>query len=56
MILKTSDEIMQLLLVSRMHVGNVVMATHDYMVIQKHPARILKTENGKVIDNAAAAA
>lgn len=54
---ETSDEIMQLLFSITHDYGTaVVMATHDYMVIQKHPARILKTENGKVIDNAAAAA
>jgi cell division transport system ATP-binding protein len=28
------------------------MATHDYMVINKFPARTIKTENGKVWDNA----
>ena len=54
---ETSDEIMQLLFsITHDYDTAVVMATHDYMVIQKHPARILKTENGKVIDNAAAAA
>jgi cell division transport system ATP-binding protein len=30
----------------------VVMATHDYIVIQKFPARMVKTESGKVYDNA----
>jgi cell division transport system ATP-binding protein len=29
----------------------VVMATHDYLVINKFPARTIKTEGGKVIDN-----
>lgn len=54
---ETSDEIMQLLFsITHDYDTAVVMATHDYMVIEKHPARILKTENGKVIDNAAAAA
>jgi cell division transport system ATP-binding protein len=28
------------------------MATHDYMVIQKFPARMVRTEKGQVIDNA----
>ena len=52
---ETSDEIMQLLFsITHDYDTAVVMATHDYMVIQKHPARILKTENGKVIDNAVA--
>jgi cell division transport system ATP-binding protein len=27
------------------------MATHDYMVINKFPARTIKTEAGKVWDN-----
>jgi cell division transport system ATP-binding protein len=30
----------------------VLMATHDYPLIKKFPARILKCENGKVIDSA----
>jgi cell division transport system ATP-binding protein len=30
----------------------VVMATHDFMVIKKYPARMVKTEGGKVWDNA----
>lgn len=32
----------------------VLMATHDYPLIKKFPARILKCENGKVIDSAKA--
>jgi cell division transport system ATP-binding protein len=28
------------------------MATHDYIVINKFPARTIKTEAGKVWDNA----
>jgi cell division transport system ATP-binding protein len=50
---ETSDEIMNLLIqVSRDFGSAVVMATHDYMVINKFPARTIKTEKGKVIDNA----
>lgn len=30
----------------------ILMATHDYPLIRKFPARILKCENGKVIDSA----
>ena len=50
---ETSDEIMQLLF----HICNdfnttVIMATHDYMVINKFKARTIKTEMGKVWDNA----
>jgi cell division transport system ATP-binding protein len=50
---ETSDEIMQLLFyIARDYGTTVIMATHDYRVIQKFPARTLKTERGKVIDNA----
>jgi cell division transport system ATP-binding protein len=50
---ETSDEIMQLLFqICKDYDTAIVMATHDYMVINKYPARTLKTENGKVIDNA----
>jgi cell division transport system ATP-binding protein len=50
---ETSDEIMQLLFhISRDYGASIVMATHDYMVINKFPARTMKTERGKVIDNA----
>lgn len=50
---ETSDEIMQLLFnISRDYGAAIVMATHDYMVIHKFPARTLKTERGRVIDNA----
>lgn len=48
---ETSDEIMQLLFhISRDYGTAVIMATHDYRVIGKFPARILKTERGKVVD------
>lgn len=30
----------------------ILMATHDYPLIKKFPARILKCENGKVVDSA----
>jgi len=50
---ETSDEIMQLLFqIARDYGTTIIMATHDYMVISKYPARMLKTERGKVIDNA----
>ena len=50
---ETSDEIMQLLFnICRDSHTAVIMATHDYMVINKFPTRTLKTERGKVIDNA----
>lgn len=50
---ETSDEIMQLLFhISRDYGTAVVMASHDYMVVTKFPARTIKTERGKVHDNA----
>ena len=50
---ETSDEIMQLLFhISRDFGTAIGMATHDYMVIQKFPARMVRTEKGRVIDNA----
>ena len=50
---ETSDEIMQLLVsISKDYGTAIVMATHDYMVINKFPARTIKTERGKVWDNA----
>ena len=50
---ETSDEIMQLLFqICRDYNTTIVMATHDYIVINKFPARMLRTERGKVWDNA----
>jgi len=50
---ETSDEIMQLLFnICKDYGTAIVMATHDYMVINKFPARMIKTERGKVWDNA----
>jgi cell division transport system ATP-binding protein len=50
---ETSDEIMQLLFhICRDFNTTIVMATHDYPVINKFPARTIKTEKGKVWDNA----
>jgi len=50
---ETSDEIMQLLFhISRDYGTAIVMATHDYIVINKYPARTVRTERGRVIDNA----
>jgi cell division transport system ATP-binding protein len=48
---ETSDEIMQLLFhISRDFNTAIVMATHDYIVIQKFPARMVRTERGQVFD------
>ncbi len=50
---ETSDEIMKLLFhISKDFGTTIVMATHDYVVIDKYPARTIKTEGTKVIDNA----
>ncbi len=50
---ETSDEIMQLLFhICKDYNTTIVMATHDYRVIQKYPARTIKTEMNKVWDNA----
>lgn len=50
---ETSDEIMNLLFhISRDYGTAIIMATHDYPVINKFPARVVKTERGHVYDNA----
>lgn len=49
---ETSDEIMKLLFhISRDYNTAIVMATHDYIVVQKFPARMIRTERGRVVDN-----
>lgn len=51
---ETSDEIMQLLFqIARDYGTSVVMATHDFIVINRYPSRMLKTESGRVADSAA---
>jgi len=50
---ETSDEIMQLLFqISRDYGTTVIMASHDYRVVNKFPARMLRTEKSRVEDNA----
>lgn len=50
---ETSDEIMSLLFhISRDYGTAIVMATHDYIVLKKFPARVVRTEHGRIIDNA----
>jgi cell division transport system ATP-binding protein len=50
---ETSDEIMNLLFsIGRDYNTTIVMASHDYIVVQKYPARMIRTEHGRVIDNA----
>lgn len=45
---KVSDDIMNLLLQISKNGTAILMATHDYRIIQKFPAKILKCENGVV--------
>lgn len=50
---ETSDEIMALLFhISKDFNTAVVMASHDYIVVQKFPARMIRTEKGRMFDNA----
>jgi len=50
---ETADEIMQLLFqISKDYGTTVIMATHDYRVVNKFPAKMLRTERGRVLDNA----
>lgn len=49
----TSDEIMQLLHSICADYGTaILMATHDYSILQKFRSRIIRTEHGQVLDNA----
>jgi cell division transport system ATP-binding protein len=50
---ETSDEIMNLLFqIAKDYDSAIVMASHDYIVVQKFPARMIRTERGRVTDNA----
>jgi cell division transport system ATP-binding protein len=50
---ETSDEIMQLLFQIAKEDGTaILMATHDYMVVNKFPARTLSTEGGRLVEKA----
>jgi cell division transport system ATP-binding protein len=49
---ETSDEIMQLLFqIGEDYGTTIIMATHDFIVINRYPSRMLKTERGKVLDS-----
>ena len=49
---ETSDEIMQLLVQIAKDYGTaIIMATHDFIVINRYPSRMLKTERGNVVDS-----
>jgi cell division transport system ATP-binding protein len=48
---ETSDEIMHLLFQIAKEDGTaIMMATHDYMVVNKFPARTLTTEGGRLVE------
>lgn len=47
---ETSDDIMQLLrYLNATYHTTILMATHNYNILEKFPARILKTVNGKLV-------
>jgi len=49
---ETSDEIMQLLFqIVQDYGATILMATHDFIVINRYPSRMLKTERGEVFDS-----
>ncbi len=51
----TTDEIMQLLFnICRDYQTAFIMATHDYGIIQKYPARVVRIENNEVREISAA--
>jgi cell division transport system ATP-binding protein len=51
----TTDEIMQLLFnICRDYQTAFIMATHDYTIIQKYPARVMKVEHGALREVSAA--
>lgn len=53
---KISDDIINLLQLISKKDASVLMATHDYRIIQKFPGRILKCENGTVKETASVGA
>lgn len=48
---ETSDDILTLMRnLARQHQSAVLCATHDYRILQNFPARILRIQNGKLLD------
>lgn len=47
----TSEEIMKLLIEISSSGRAVLMATHNYSIMEKFPARIIKCENGRLVDS-----
>jgi len=53
---ETSDEILQLLISICKEIGAaIIMATHDFIVINRYPSRMLTTQNGRVFDSSSEA-
>jgi cell division transport system ATP-binding protein len=49
---ETSDDILTLMRnLARQHQSAVLCATHDYRILQNFPARILRIQNGKLLDD-----
>jgi cell division transport system ATP-binding protein len=48
---KTSDDILELLHQISKTGTAVLMATHDYRILDKFPAGIMRCESGKVLNN-----
>lgn len=49
---ETSDEIIRLLIKINKDTGTpVLVATHDYMIIEKFPSRIMRCQNGQVVES-----
>lgn len=47
----TSNSIIELLFKIKNEEGtSILMATHDYRIIEKYPSRVIKIENGKIAD------
>ena len=48
---ETSDEIMQLLFkINKEQNTAILMATHNYYLIEKFPGRLIKVSNGRILD------
>lgn len=48
---ETSDEIMQLLIkINKEQNTAILMATHNYYLIEKFPGRLIKVSNGRILD------
>ncbi len=48
---QVADEIMEIFVQINRSGTAVLMATHNYQFLEKYPARILKCENGRVLDS-----